>query len=463
MRRGLTVLFAMGFAWGGPVAAAELSVGVAPVDITPPAGWRMSGYFHERINTGTHDPLYAKAMVFSDGATRAALVFCDLIGVPREVAHKARALAAERTGIPSDHIMVAGTHSHTGPLYFGLVRDRLHARAVKAHEKDPCEPIDYVAALTENIARAVEQAHAALRPVRIETGTVEPKPQLAFNRRFHMRDGSVRFNPGQNNPDIIRPAGPIDPEAGILLVRDTNGGTPLACLTVFALHLDTTGGTQYSADYPYYLEKGLRASLGEGLVSLFGIGTCGDVNHIDVTTTGRRQSEEIGTLLANAVGDAVPRLRSVAPAPLAVRHATVDAPLQEFTTEQAQEAAEVFEQFGSGEVPFLRMVEACRTLDLQARGVRSIPLEVQAFRLGSDVAVVALPGEIFVELGLAIKQASPFRTTLVVELANDYPSYIPTRKAFAEGSYEIVNSRVQPGAGERLVETATALLKALAP
>jgi len=79
------------------------------------------------------------------------------------------------------------------------------------------------------------------------------------------------------------------------------------------------------------------------------------------------------------------------------------------------------------------------------------------------VAVVALPGEIFVELGLAIKQASPFRTTLVVELANDYPSYVPTKKAFAEGSYETVNSRVQPGTGERLVETATALLKALAP
>ena len=90
-----------------------------------------------------------------------------------------------------------------------------------------------------------------------------------------------------------------------------------------------------------------------------------------------------------------------------------------------------------------------------------IPLEVQAFRLGGDVAVVGLPGEVFVDLGLAIKRASPFATTLVVELCNDAPGYIPTRKAFREGSYETVNSRVQPGGGELLVDAASRLLKSL--
>jgi len=77
--------------------------------------------------------------------------------------------------------------------------------------------------------------------------------------------------------------------------------------------------------------------------------------------------------------------------------------------------------------------------------------------------VVGLPGEVFVDLGLAIKQASPFATTLVIELCQDAPGYIPTRKAFAEGSYETVNSRVAPGGGERMADAAIELLAQLAP
>jgi hypothetical protein len=100
-------------------------------------------------------------------------------------------------------------------------------------------------------------------------------------------------------------------------------------------------------------------------------------------------------------------------------------------------------------------------MDLENRAADKLPLEVQVFRLGPDTAIVTLPGEVFVELGLAIKAASPFKTTLVVELTNDSPAYIPTKKAFVEGSYEIVNSRVQPGSGEQLVEAATHLLKEL--
>ena len=90
-------------------------------------------------------------------------------------------------------------------------------------------------------------------------------------------------------------------------------------------------------------------------------------------------------------------------------------------------------------------------------------MEVRVIRLSADTAIVTLPHEIFVELGLAIKQASPFRNTLVLSLCNDVDFYIPTRKAFAEGSYEVVNSRVKPGAGEALVAAAVGMLKELKP
>ena len=116
----------------------------------------------------------------------------------------------------------------------------------------------------------------------------------------------------------------------------------------------------------------------------------------------------------------------------------------------------------SGRLSSLGRVEAYKILALQLREGTTLPMEVQVFRLSRNVAIVTLPGEVFVELGMAIKQSSPFKTTLVIELTNDGPGYIPTRKAFVEGSYETINSRIKPGGGEMMVETAVRLLKEIA-
>ncbi|HOW69842.1 MAG TPA: hypothetical protein PKY77_04505 [Phycisphaerae bacterium] len=464
MRRVCTCLMALALGEsGGYTTAADLAAGVTSVDITPPQGWRLCGYFHERINTATHDPLHAKAAVLRQGETRMAMVFCDLIGVPAEVSSKARMLASTRTGIPVPHIVVAGTHSHTGPLYFGASRDDYHGRAIARHGRDACEPIDYPAQLVEKIATAIERADAAVRPVVLEAGLTQQDPLLSFNRRFHMKDGTVRFNPGQKNPDIVRPAGPIDSDVGVVVLRDRGTGAPLATLTVLTLHLDTTGGTEYSADYPYYLEKQLKGAFGPALTSLFGVGCCGDINHIDVTTADRRNAEAIGTILAKMVQAEIPRLRPLGQPQLAARSATVDVPLQRTTPEQVAKAKRVVAEAEAGQTAFMELVEATKILDLQTHKGPTLPLEVQVLRIGAELAVVTLPGEVFVELGLAIKRASPFKTTLVIELANEYPAYIPTRKAFAEGSYETVNSRILPGGGEMLVDAAVKLLKELAP
>ena len=115
---------------------------------------------------------------------------------------------------------------------------------------------------------------------------------------------------------------------------------------------------------------------------------------------------------------------------------------------------------GSADLPFLTQVETVSTLDLFRREP-TLEEEVQVLRLNRDTAIVLLPGEVFVELGWAIKQASPFKHTLVIELSNDNPAYIPTAKAFKEGGYETVNSRIEPGGGEQLVAEALRLLKSL--
>ncbi len=441
-------------------AAAEFSAGVAVVDVTPPVPYRMSGYFSERLSTGILDPLYAKAIVFKQGSTSAALVFVDISGVSLDVATKARRQAAELTGIPYEHIAVAATHSHTGPLYFGALRAHFHRQTVKKHGRDIHEEVDYPAQLAANIAKSIQQAQKNLQPVKLAAGYAHDD-RLSFNRRFHMKNGTVRFNPGQQNPNIIRAAGPIDPEVGLIELTAAGSGKPFAAIVSFALHLDTVGGTKYSGDYPKHLQDSLRSHFRDDYVSLFGSGTCGDINHVDVTTRGRRSAQEIGSMLSESVIKGLKQLKPVGAPSLAVKSAILPAPVQQFTSEQIAAAAQTMESVADRKVPFLKRVEAYKISALQLRGVDTIPLEVQAFRLSPQVAIVTLPGEVFVDLGIAIKQASPFPTTLVIELANDAPGYIPTKKAFVEGSYETVNSRVQPGNGEKMAETAIRLLREL--
>ena len=440
-------------------AADDFLAGTAVVEITPPRGYRMSGYFIERLNTGVRDPLTAKALVFSQGKVRAALVFCDLIGIGPGLCRAARTKITAKTGIPFENIAIAATHSHTGPLYFGALREHFHTGAVARQGKDPHEDIDYSAWAAGKIAEAVIRAAQGAAPVKIRHGVANEK-RLSFNRRFHMKTGGGRFNPGQLNPAIVRTAGPIDPGVGIVEFLPGGGG-PRASLVVFALHLDTVGGTEYSADYPGYLSDELRRAFGKEYTSFFGAGACGDINHIDVTVKGRRSSGEIGKLLAGTVRGGIAKLDGVKKPSLAVRRTEVEVPLQRYSKAEIEKARQDMELLGTNKLPFLRQVKAYKIMALQLRKAATIALEVQAFRLSPELAIVTLPGEVFVELGLAIKNGSPFRNTLVIELVNDAPGYIPTRKAFIEGSYETVNSRVQSGGGEAMVEAAIGLLKDL--
>jgi len=443
-----------------PSMKGALRGGLAVVDITPPLGYRMSGYFRERLSTGVLNPLKAKALVLHQGKAKAALVFCDIIGLPLTVTGPARQKASAQTGIPAENILICATHSHTGPLYCGALRNHFHEAAVNKEGKDPREKMDYPAELIDNIVKVITVADSLTKPLQLEAGRLKQQG-LSYNRRFHMKDGSVRFNPGVLNPNIVRAAGPIDPEVGTVFLKDTQGH-PVGALVNFALHLDTVGGTQYAADYPYFLEASLREAFGEEFVLLFGTGTCGDINHIDVTQKERLKTETIGRTLGQTIKAGMGGLHAGKGPSLAAAREIVQAPLQHYSPDRVAWAREAIYQTGTRQLPFLKQVEAYKILALEQRGGDHIPLEVQVIRLDGETAVVGLPGEVFVDLGLAIKKASPFENTLVIELCQDAPGYVPTRKAFAEGSYETVNSRIAPGGGEMLVEAAVRLLNKLA-
>jgi neutral ceramidase len=460
MRIFAAILFAVAMATGNTARQTQslpLQAGLAEIEITPPVGYRMDGYFSERLSTGVKDPLKAKALVLQQGNTKIALVVCDLIGVPQSLTSDVRAQAAARTGIPAANIAITATHTHTGPLFSGERARVFSEQAAAKHGADPLATVKYPDMLRERLIEVIVGANAAISPAALEFVSGR-EDRASFNRRYHLKDGTVVTNPGVSNPNVVRAAGPIDPDLPFVLI--TREKVPVASLIVFAMHLDTVGGTEYSADYPGHLAYELRREFGEKFISMFGTGTCGDINHLDVSGRRRYDARLIGAQLAVSALSARPREPLPTPS-LGAASARLSLPLRTVSDTQIAAARANTPKIGGKELPFLSQVETVSTLDLSRRGP-TLDAEVQVFRLHPDLAIVLLPGEIFVELGLAIKAASPFKHTVVIELSNDNPAYIPTEKAFKEGGYEPVNSRIAPGGGERLASEALRLLKSLA-
>lgn len=430
--------------------APELLVGIAETDLTPSMPYGLSGYYHERKSTEVRDRLHAKTLVFRQGAVRAALVVCDLCSISPELTEEVRKRAAAKSGIPAEHLIIAATHTHTGPAYGGDLR-----RSIS-------DPAGYPAQLVEAVSESIVRASALAVPLRLKVGAAAQETPIAFCRRFVMKDGLVQTWANYKNPQTVREANPIDPEVAVLLVSDAERAR--AALVNFALHLDTLGGTKWSADFPHDMGLVLRAELGRDLLPIFANGCCGDINHVDPRAEKRNPTEMIGTSLGETAKRALPAMRDVSPR-LGVRRAVVRAPLQSATEEELSWARAFVEKEKAGQkVPFLDQVKAHKLLKVERLRKRApeLALEVHAIRLGSDAAIVTLPGEVFVELGLAIKKASPFKTTFVVELANtDETSYIPKSEAYALGGYEVVNSTLALGGGEMLVAAAIRLLEEL--
>ncbi len=458
--------------------SSALRVGIAETDITPPLSFPMAGYYHERLAVGTIDPLKAKAIVFRDGDTAAALVVCDLIGIATDLSREVRRLASEKTGIPEGNIVIAATHSHTAPdymkeLYLYLGKEKQDALRKNYIEKLIGEPV-----------AAIVQAHADAKPSSLATGAATQKTPVAFNRRFVMRDGSVKTWQKYSNTDVIRAAGPIDPEIGLLAVRNLDNGKTRGIISNFALHLDTVGGGKWSADYPFFIERTLREELGADVISIFGTGCCGDINHSNPSAAERNKADFIGNSIGKSISGELAQLTPIEITKLTVKSQVVNLPFENASRKEVDDSINILAKVKNGEkVDFFDHVTAYKKMildqflhtppyaksdELMTWGLsrslagigETIPVDVTVMTIGSDVAIVCLPGEVFVELGLAIKQASPFRTTIIIELSNAVETiYIPTRAAYAGGSYEVTNSAVQPGSGEMLVETALTLLR----
>ena len=230
---------------------------------------------------------------------------------------------------------------------------------------------------------------------------------------------------------------------------------PLATYVNYAVHLDNVGEPIISADLPSTLSRALADFKGPEMITLFSAGCCGDVNHIDVRwgeqQRGFANAARMGTILAAEVLRTWPRLQAVEAARLRVKSAAVSLRAPRHSERPTSDKARAI--VARVEDPKVKAAELSGDgLGLQgarrrrANG-RPLEVEVQVIALGNEVAWVSLPGEIFTELGLAIKQDSPFPQTIIAELANGSIGYIPSRRAYAQGNYEVVSARCDRGIG----------------
>lgn len=436
----------------------KLYAGFSRVEITPQVGYPV---YYKGISTQILDPLFVKSMVLVQGQTKFAFLFCDLFGTSIDIVNAVREkLSNNQLDFPTENIIFTSTHTQSGPIYTHTGKSyfkqgRYPLGRVSGEETILMEEA-YSKELIPQMAQCLLEANANLTAVRFQAGTCQC-PGLTFNRRYHMKDGSVQFNPGFQNHDIVAPAGPVDNQLNYLMMRKSENDEPLAMLSNFALQAFTYGKAQFTPDYPHFFEKSLQDKFGPDFLSLWTIAPSGEINQFDVSKSGPQidyynVTKKIGDTLAYAVLANLENIKDVTNPCLKINRDVFQAQLQDYTPEQLINARNVVRKQDQWS---LELIEAQKILDLEKFHVQghTFPQEIYIVQIDQDTAMVTLPALPFAAFGLDIRKRSPFAMIFPLELTNSYEAmYIPTEKAHKEGSYEIINSRFKPGEGEKLVD-----------
>ena len=422
----------------------------------------MPGGFNANLATTAHDPLNARALVLDDGKTQVVWVVIDNLGVPKKVVAEAKELAAKATGIPVEHMLVSGTHTHSGVN----PADEPSAADAKA--------VAYRQVMLEGISQAIIRAHASLRPAAVGAAA-RPLTHEVFNRRWYLKPGKmppnpfgeydqVKMNPG-TSPDVLdRPAGPTDPDISVLSVVDAKR-KPLALFANYSLHY--VGGTpagQVSADYYGEFARLMpsRLGAGEGFVAAMSNGTSGDINNVPflVGRPPRAPFEQIRIVAGEAADVAWQAVRDIPKhqnnVVLGVRQRLVTLKYRKPTKEQllyAQAILAIKDKEAIARLPRLAQDYAARTLSAANRPEETVDVILQTIRVG-DAVLCAVPFETFAETGLELKQKSPFGRTIVIGIANGKHGYLPTPRHHELGGYEtwLGTNQVQKDASEIVVQ-----------
>ena len=453
---GLAVLL-----WGlaiscGGGAPTGIQAGASVADITP-RSWPLPqiGSFRYRPASGAHDPLHARALVLRRSESTVAIALVDSCYIPRQTVEEAKQLVQEAIGLEPERILVAATHTHSAPPpAVGVGLRGLEPEATEENERL------YSELLVRGIASAIVGGFENLTPAEVGWAT-DILADEVFNRRWHMKDGTippdpfgettdrVRMNPPFASPDLVRPSGPVDPEVVILSVR-TTAGKPIALLANYSLHY--VGGIpeglvsgDYFGEFARIVES--RLDPDEGPVAILSNGTSGNINNLDFSRPRTRrepfeQVRRVAAKLADVVMKAYDGIDHV-------QEAYVGAAQSELVLDRRKPAPRILAQSRDlladppRSATARQLIYARRAVDLH-EGPDRVSVALQAFRIGG-LGIASLPFETFVETGLAIKEHSPLRPTFTISLANGAEGYLPTPEHHELGGYEtwLGTSRVE--------------------
>ncbi len=456
-KRILSSLLALSIAAaiGSPLSAQEkatapgLHAGTAAVDITPDV-------FPMQLRSGAskyvHDPFFVRAVAFQNGEGRAVIALMDAIGVGREMCDEAKAIASAKTGWKVEEMLVSGTHTHTAP---------------KGGDTSPGR-IAYEKKRNEGLAAALIDAIESLQPAKVGFASDE-EPTEVYNRRYFLKEGTMEKNPlgdydkvRTNAPrqNLLKPAGPTDPEVCVVDVRTRNkGGRPLGLIANYSLHyvggipsmIEDDGRVVGMASADYYGEfaRVMPYRIGgsnppENFVAFMTNGTSGDINNIDFHSTRAPRSpfEQIRIVAAktaDAAWRAVKKIETYDDNPLvAMRQREITLNYRVPSDEDVKKALALLElPRKEQEAINGRTGSVAQHTVTYAGPERPEPEQViiQAIRIG-DQAIVSMPFEVLVEIGLEIKDKSPFPHTFTIELANGGYGYLPPPNQHKLGGYE---------------------------
>lgn len=458
---------AVGVAAIAQETTAHFRAGAATSNITPWLGVSIAGHMNDRKATHIHDELHARCLVLDDGATKIAFAVVDSCMIPREIVQNAKEKIQQSTGIAPDHVLISATHTHSA------------ATAAPCFQSDP-DP-EYQRYLTAKIADGVQRAVTNLAPAKIAWGAGSV-PDEVFNRRWKMKEGSigpnpfgkidkVQMNPPRASENLIEPAGPIDPEVPFVFVKSVED-KPIALLANYSLHYVGNDAGYVSADYYGMFAERVKRLLGAEeldppFVGMMSNGTSGNINNINFREVGESkppyaQMQFVADKVAKNVFDAAQHLEWHDRVALDAVAQDLQLGVRKPTEQELVEAQEVVRKAEGREMKTLPEIYARESV-LIAEYPDTVPVTIQAIRIG-DLGIASIPCEVFVEIGLAIKEQSALKPAFTIELANGYNGYLPTAAHHELGGYETWRARssyLETGAAEKIQATALELLAQL--
>ena len=454
----------------------KLLAGFGRLDVTPPLGIPIVGYYKPRFAEGVLDELEVNALALAVEDKKVVLLSVDNCGFSETVANSYRDHICEVTGLPADCVFLHATHTHTGPSTCPTHDKDLVLLA--DYENHPLLP-EYFYYLRRKLADAALLALKDLKPAKMGWA-VGNAPKVAFVRRFRMKDGKVRTNPGVGNPDILHPIGDVDERVNVLRF-DREGDTIV--LANFGNHPDAVGDSLISGDWPTLFRHRLEKSL-DNVKSIFFNGAQGDVNHVNVNAKGGDfndtfhdfddvdrgygHARHMGNVVAAAVLQVFDKVNYTDVDSLKTLEKTIDIPSSMPTPEEAKQAHILNDLHMAGkddEIPFEGMelttvvAEAARMVRLE-HGPKSFPMNFIGVAVG-NVALFGIPGEPFTGVGRGLKEAEGWDLVLPCCLTNGCRGYFPMMDAYEEGGYEARSSSFKAGSAELIVEEGCKLLDEL--